>query len=190
MWQNVILYLWLKIIILSFGNGKTIKISFLSCTFWNSFKDFLVLLVKLKILWALISPRYQYLLKISTLSCSENLEKYFSLQAAPQGGRIFRLGISVPLLKVLYVCHEFRNSIVLFLFYSDGMVLFLFLLFIFLSLWSNLCFVVHSMQKRCPHQMKNSCYQKCLNKKHHLMNNSGRRLSHQFQMLIPSLVKL
>jgi hypothetical protein len=42
--------------------------------------------------------------------------------------------------------------------------------------------------RRWSHQMKKS-YQKCLNKKHHLMNNSGRRLSHQFHMLIRSLVK-
>jgi hypothetical protein len=44
--------------------------------------------------------------------------------------------------------------------------------------------VVHTMQKRWLQAMKNCCCQKCLNMNHHLMNNSGRRLSHQFQMVI------
>jgi hypothetical protein len=37
-----------------------------------------------------------------TLSCLENLEKYFRLQIAQQGGQFFHSGISVPLFKVLY----------------------------------------------------------------------------------------
>jgi len=71
---------------------------------------------KFRILWTLISPTDQYLLRISTLSCSENLEKYFSLQAAPKGVRIFHSGISVS----LYACPIFLCSLVLFLFHSDG----------------------------------------------------------------------
>ena len=87
---------------------------------------------KLTSLWALISLRDQYLLEISRLYCSENFEEHFTLQVAPQGGSIFRSGISVPLWKVLYACAVFRSNLVLFLFHSEGAALYLFLLFGFL----------------------------------------------------------
>jgi hypothetical protein len=40
--------------------------------------------------------------------------------------------------------------------------------------WRNLVF----------NQTKNCFYQNCMNKNHHLKNNSGRRRSHQCQMVI------
>jgi flavin reductase (DIM6/NTAB) family NADH-FMN oxidoreductase RutF len=147
-WQNFIIYYGLQIIILSFRNGKRIKIFFFSSTFWNSFKDFLVLFdvtFKLRIIWALISPRNHNVLNISSLSCSENLEKHFSLQVNQQGGSIFRSGISVPLLKDLYAYPVFRSNLHSFIFHSDGTALYLFWssASCFLSLWSDLYFVVH-----------------------------------------------
>jgi hypothetical protein len=83
-----------------------------------------------------MSPRDQYVLKITCLSCSGNLEKHFSLQLAPKYGLIFRSGISVPTLKDLYAYPVFRCILVLFLFYSDGTTLSLFLFFGFLFSFS------------------------------------------------------
>ena len=126
--------------------------------------------------------------KINSFLLGE-LKKYFSLQIAPQGGRFFCSGTLVPLLEVLYAWPVFRSNLVLFLFHLIAWLFFFFYssASCFHSLWSNLYFVVHSMQKRWLHQM-NSCYQKCLNKNHHLMNTLVRRLSHQFQTPIRCLV--
>jgi len=67
---------------------------------------------KFSILWALVSPRDHYVLNITCLSCSENLEEHFSLKLAPHGGRIFRSGISVPPLEDPYACAVFRSILV------------------------------------------------------------------------------
>jgi hypothetical protein len=70
------------------------------------------------------------------LSCSENLERHFSLLVAPQWGRIFRSGILKPLLMNLYACPVLRGKSFSFLFHSDGMAFCLFLLFSFLLTFS------------------------------------------------------
>jgi len=57
------------------------------------------------------------------------LRKYFSLQVAPKGVRIFHSGISVSLLNLLYTCPIFLSNLVLFLLHSDGADPFLFLPF-------------------------------------------------------------
>ena len=87
---------------------------------------------QLRILRASISPRDQNLLKIPSLSCSENSETHFIVQAAPQGGSTFHSGISVPLLTVLFSCPAFRSNLVSFLFHSEGTALFLLMFFGFL----------------------------------------------------------
>jgi hypothetical protein len=69
-------------------------------------------------------------------SCSENLKRHFILQVAPQWERIFRSGISEPLLKDLYACPVLRGKLISFLFHSDGMAFCLFLLFGFLLSFS------------------------------------------------------
>jgi hypothetical protein len=118
-------------------------------------------------------------------------KKHFSRPVALKGA-IFRSATTVPRLKVLYVCPVLRSNLVLCLFHSDDTAVFLFLLLGFLFSFSVIKsnYVFNSPQTRWHYQMKNSCYQKCLSKNHHLMNNSGRRQSHQCQMVIRSLVNL
>jgi hypothetical protein len=77
-------------------------------------------------------------------SCSENLEEHFSLPVAPQWGRIFRSGISEPLLKNLYACPVLRGKLVSFLFHSDGTAFCLFLLFGFLLTFSVVRSILYS----------------------------------------------
>jgi len=92
----------------------------------------------------------------------------------------------------LYACTVFLSNLVLRLFHSDDMDIFLFLLFGFLFSFSEVKSILRgsSMQTLWHHSMKNFCYQKCLNNNHHLMTNSGRRRSHQCLMVIRCLVNL
>ena len=87
---------------------------------------------QLRILWALLPPRDQCLLKISRLYLSDKSEKNISVYQWPHKGATFRSAIAVPHLRVLYVCPVFRSDLVLFNFHSDGTADFLFLLFCFL----------------------------------------------------------
>jgi hypothetical protein len=91
-------------------------------------------------LCALISHRDQNLLKISRISRPDDSERNISVYQWPHrggGGRaIFRPAISVPLLKLLYVCPVVRSNLVLFIFHSDGRAVFLFLFFGFLFYFS------------------------------------------------------
>lgn len=91
---------------------------------------------KLRILRTLISLRDQYVLEISRLSCSENLETHFSLQVAKQGGlssvHIFQYLFYSFCVRVLYFVAVY------FYFFSTLMtrLFFLFLLFGFLFSFS------------------------------------------------------
>ena len=117
-------------------------------------------------------------------------KKLFSLPVDLKGA-IFCSGTGVFLLKVLYVCLVFCSDLVLFIF-SDGTAVFLFLLFIFLFSFSVvksiLCVsfsadtVTSSNEELLLSEMSEL--------ESSLMNNSGRRRSHQCQMVIRSLVNL
>ena len=156
----------------------------LASLFWCAFTE-----CNIKFPLLLISPKNRYLLKYQVFPV-HRIYKNISIYNWPRKGRVFRSGISVPLLKFLYACSVFRSNVVLFL--SNLVECFFFFvcsLVPLFSLWSNLHFVFHSTQKSWPHAMKNCCYQNCLNMNHHLMNNSARNLSHQLQMVIRHFVK-
>jgi len=87
--QNFIIY-WELNILLSFGNGKRIEISFFlqlhtlkQLQRLSSLASCDINTFKFRILWTLISPTDRYLLIISTISCSENLEN-ISVYKQPQ----------------------------------------------------------------------------------------------------------
>ena len=87
------------------------------------------------------------------------IRKIFQSTRVPTRWLIFHSVTSVPLLKFLYLCPVFRSNLVLFIFQSDWMVLFLFLFpaTCLIFLWSNLQYVFRSIHKRWPHVVKNCC---------------------------------
>jgi len=110
------------------------KISFFfRSTFWISFKDFLVLLNMT--LTHLISEFFGFFYLPETHNIWEyqvlwtritRKKKNFSVYKWSHKGTIICSFISVPILKVLYVCPVFRSNLVLFIFHSDVTAVFIF----------------------------------------------------------------
>ena len=115
-------------------NQYKYKLCFRS-TYWSSFKGFLVLLnvtltylkSELFVLWYLTETDVFW--KYHVFPARITRKKTFQSIRGPTWGTIFRSRISVTLSKVLYMCPVLRNKLVLFIFYSDGTAVYLFLLF-------------------------------------------------------------
>ena len=124
------------------------------------------------------------------------LRKSFLSTSSPQG---WSWDISAHLLKFQFACAVFRSNLVLFLLQSDGKVLFILLPFGFLFFLCGQIYIVWFIKCRNVdlikwrnlvfNQMQIFCYQQCLNRNHHLTNNSRRRRSQQLKMVIRCLVK-
>ena len=84
-------------------------------------------------------------------------------EVALEAGSIFFSSSSVPILKFLYACPVLSSNL-LYFFHSYWTAFFLSVLSAscFLSLWSNIHFVVHFIQKWWTHAMKISEYESSL----------------------------